>query len=164
MPKHTRLMRRGAVYYCRAKVPADLVPILRKREIQRSLKTSKHSEAVVQVKLVSAEIDAEFAAARRKLNGSTDRPKASEQEAKLLAFQWFNDLWQKNRHAFTAPGGMEQDEFIEQIEGELVELTKPSVHSCANTGLGLLPKAGASADRRDPRCAGRPRRGATARP
>jgi integrase len=135
MPKHTRLMRRGAGYYCRAKVPADLVTIIGKREIQRTLQTSKHSEAVVRVKLVSAEIDAEFAAARRKLNGASNATKASEQEAKMLAYQWFNDLWQKNRHATIAPAGMEQEEFIEQLEGELVELTSSPDDTQLSAGL-----------------------------
>jgi len=39
MSKHTRLKRRGAVYYFRVKIPADLVEHYGKREILESLGT-----------------------------------------------------------------------------------------------------------------------------
>ena len=44
--KHTRLMRRGAVYYFRCKIPADLVDHYGKKEILESLRTRDATEAL----------------------------------------------------------------------------------------------------------------------
>ncbi|WP_411741981.1 DUF6538 domain-containing protein [Rhodobacter sp. TJ_12] len=49
MPGHTRLYRRGAVYYHRAAVPTDIAATYGKREETFSLKTRDYAEAVRRV-------------------------------------------------------------------------------------------------------------------
>lgn len=68
MSLHTRLIRRGAVYYFRARVPADLLDAYApKKEIIFSLKTKDHKLALERVRLESVKLDQAFADARRKL-------------------------------------------------------------------------------------------------
>jgi hypothetical protein len=54
VPGHTNLVRRGAVYYHRCKVPTDIVATYGRREVTYSLKTRDLSEAVRRVKVASA--------------------------------------------------------------------------------------------------------------
>lgn len=71
MSSHTRLVRRGSVYYFRCKVPVDLQEHYGKKEICRSLLTKDHREALQKVRLESLKQDQEFAEARRKLSPET---------------------------------------------------------------------------------------------
>lgn len=65
MQSQTRLMRRGARYYFRAKVPADLLNHYDKREIVYSLKTSDPREAARLARVESVKLDNEFEQLRR---------------------------------------------------------------------------------------------------
>ena len=67
MPGHTRLYRRGAVYYHRAAVPQDIVTSYGKREETFSLKTRDHAEAVRRVRIAAVEVDRKFDEHRLKL-------------------------------------------------------------------------------------------------
>ena len=67
--KLERLMRRGAVYYLRVRVPDDLREFIGRTEIRRSLGTSDPAEARRLVRIESLKVDGEFAAARRALLG-----------------------------------------------------------------------------------------------
>jgi len=58
--KHTRLMRRGALYYFRCKVPSDLVEHYGKREITESLRTTDAREALRKVRSRSEQQEEEF--------------------------------------------------------------------------------------------------------
>ncbi|MFL9902151.1 site-specific integrase [Paraburkholderia fungorum] len=59
------LVRRGARYYYRRRVPTDLVPFLEgKKEIQRALNTSDPKEATVLARKVAVQIDELFAVTR----------------------------------------------------------------------------------------------------
>lgn len=61
------LVRRGARYYYRRRVPTDLVPFLDgKKEIQRALNTSDPKEAAVLARKVAVQIDELFAVTRTK--------------------------------------------------------------------------------------------------
>ena len=62
---HTRLYRRGAVYYHRAAVPTDIAETYGKREETFSLKTKDHREALHKVRVAAVQIDAKFEAHRR---------------------------------------------------------------------------------------------------
>ena len=64
MRSQTNLVRRGAVYYFRARVPADLIAALGKREIIESLRTKDKRTAEGLVRARAAELDREFAALR----------------------------------------------------------------------------------------------------
>ncbi len=88
MAKQPRLHRRGARYYVRARVPDDLRAIIGRAEIKYSLGTADYREALVRVRLASAEIDAQFAEARRKVN-ALPTTRLSEHEVKQLVLRWF---------------------------------------------------------------------------
>ncbi|WP_143128632.1 site-specific integrase [Rhodobacter sp. JA431] len=60
MPGHTRLYRRGAVYYHRAAVPTDIAATYGKREETFSLKTRDYAEAVRRVRIAAVEVDRKF--------------------------------------------------------------------------------------------------------
>jgi integrase len=61
MCKHTRLKRRGAVYYFRCKIPADLIEHYGgKREILESLRTADPKEALRKVRTRSEQQEQEF--------------------------------------------------------------------------------------------------------
>jgi len=45
VPKFPCLVKRGGSYYVRMRVPSDLIPVLKKRELKRSLNTKDHREA-----------------------------------------------------------------------------------------------------------------------
>src|SRR5258708_362066 len=87
--KSVRLQRRGGRYFLRVRVPDELRPIIGQREIRRALKTSDRGDAVRRVRVASVEVEAEFAAARRKL-----KPQAvaslSEAEVRHLLGVWFH--------------------------------------------------------------------------
>ena len=60
MSKHPRLIRRGAVYYFRCKIPGDLIDHYRKREIVESLRTNNATEALRKVRTRSERQEQEF--------------------------------------------------------------------------------------------------------
>ena len=93
MRRPPRLQKRGHRFYCRASVPQELRPILGKTEIIRPLKTAEYAEAVERLPLASAEVNAELAAARRKLS-ATPATSLSDHDAKQIVLRW---LWREER-------------------------------------------------------------------
>lgn len=71
---HPRLYRRGAVYYHRAVVPADIVETYGKREELISLRTKDRGEALRRVRIKAVEIDNRFAEHRLRMKGRQDLP------------------------------------------------------------------------------------------
>ncbi len=69
MHSQTRLHKRGATYYIRLKVPADLRRHYGKREIKLSLGTKDPREAAILVRKHSVALDAEFEALRHASDG-----------------------------------------------------------------------------------------------
>lgn len=67
MRSQSHLVRRGAVYYFRARVPSDLVEAVGKKEVKRSLLTSDLKEAKLRAKEVAVEVARDFEAIRRQL-------------------------------------------------------------------------------------------------
>ena len=67
MSGHTRLYRRGAVYYHRAAIPVDIQDTYPKKEETFSLKTREYNEALRLVKIKAVEVDMKFEAHRRSL-------------------------------------------------------------------------------------------------
>lgn len=65
------LIRRGAVYYYRRRIPTELLAhYAPKKEIHKSLGTSERREAVERARAMSVQHDKEFAALRTALNGA----------------------------------------------------------------------------------------------
>lgn len=71
---HTRLYRRGAVYYHRAVVPADIVESYGKREELISLRTKDRAEALRRVRIKAVEVDNRFELHRRQLSDRASAP------------------------------------------------------------------------------------------
>lgn len=67
VPGHTRLARRGAVYYHRAAIPQDIKDSYLKAEEVFSLKTRDYAEALRLVRLAAVAVDERFAEHRRKI-------------------------------------------------------------------------------------------------
>ncbi|AKI02259.1 phage integrase family protein [Hoeflea sp. IMCC20628] len=67
MPGHPRLFRRGATFYHRAAIPADIKATYPKTEETFSLKTKDYREAVRRVRIQAARIDRLFEAHRQEL-------------------------------------------------------------------------------------------------
>ena len=85
MAKYPRLTKRGAVYWFRAKVPANLLSTYApKREVVFSLKTKDYREAVERARIESVKIDQEFAAAAGRL-AAPSRTTLSGTEVERLA-------------------------------------------------------------------------------
>jgi integrase len=91
VPGHTRLFRRGAIYYFRAKVPHELRPVLDKTEIRYSLKTADLKKAKQACNVASVKADAELKRAALSLQALAPRaptPLSEEQLFHLVA-SWF---------------------------------------------------------------------------
>jgi hypothetical protein len=119
MPKPPRLQKRRHRFYLRAAVPEDVRPIIRKTEVIRSLKTSDYREALRRLPLASAEVDAEFEAARRQL-ANTPAASLDVHQIKQLVLLWFHRM---EHHAEQAEhmteGVMGQDEVMAQTKADL---------------------------------------------
>ncbi len=91
MGRNSWLFCRNGRYYLRARVPLDLVQVVGKREIKKSLHTSDRTEALERLAPEAAEVSELFAAARRKLKTEVERliPDLTDSEAKRLAYLWF---------------------------------------------------------------------------
>ena len=75
-------------YYLRARVPQDIVHVLGRREVKRTLGTADRKEALARIDVVAAEINEMFAEARRGLAGRRVGD-LSEAEVRRMAFLWF---------------------------------------------------------------------------
>ena len=96
MAKHPRLMKRGNVYWFRAKVPANLVEAYApKREITFSLKTKDYREAITRLHIESLRVDQEFAATAAKASASP-RLTLSDTEIQRLAAIHYHALLAEN--------------------------------------------------------------------
>ena len=90
MAKHPWLFDRNGRYYLRARIPADLVEVMGRREIKKSLKTSDLREARRRINVEAAELETQFADARRR---DRRRPAThmTEAEVRELVVGWFYD-------------------------------------------------------------------------
>lgn len=86
MKTQTNLVRRGAVYYFRARFPADLVAHYGKREFFASLKTKDKQEATSKARTERVRLDQEFARTRAALasGGAVERSVSAIDRTALL--------------------------------------------------------------------------------
>ncbi len=94
MPKHPRLFRRGATYYHRAAIPADIADTYPKSEETFSLRTKDYQEAVKRVRIAAAEVDRRFEAHRRMIAQKAKPPlkELSEHEIKRIGEIYYTYL------------------------------------------------------------------------
>lgn len=85
VPGHTNLVRRGAVYYHRCKVPADIAETYGRREVTYSLKTRDLAEAVRRVKVAAVETMKAFDDHRRTIREAAAREATAEARDPFIA-------------------------------------------------------------------------------
>jgi len=106
MARTNWLLNRGGRYYLQARVPQDLVPIIGKTFIKKSLRTSDRKEAVERLQVEAVEVRQQFAEAKRKLKAEVEKvaPKLTDPEAKRLAYLWFRQRERESvEEAFRQP-------------------------------------------------------------
>lgn len=98
MPKHPKLRRRGATYYHRAAIPADITDSYSKTEETFSLGTKDYQEAVRRVRVAAAEVDRKFEAHRRMLAQKAKPPlkDLSDEEIKRIGEVYYTYLLEKD--------------------------------------------------------------------
>jgi hypothetical protein len=74
MPRETNVVRPGAVYQYRVRVPQDLIQALGCREVRRTLGTKDHAEAKRRKRIVAVEVQQEFDRARAHLKTAAVHP------------------------------------------------------------------------------------------
>jgi hypothetical protein len=106
-PNTSRLKRRGAVYYFRCKIPADLVDHYKKREILESLRTKDPKEALRKVRSRSLQQEEEF----DRLRAGLTVEELTEELLETLSKKWVAGVlaedegnrvggWMKQQHVF----------------------------------------------------------------
>ena len=89
---YSHLLKRGSVYYFRAKVPVDLLDhYAPKTEVKFSLKTRDRRDAVRLVNIESVRLDEEFHRIRQ-LRHAAPVTEFSEQETRSIANAWLSEL------------------------------------------------------------------------
>ena len=89
MAKHPWLLNRDGRYYLRARVPADLVDSIGRREIKRSLGTSDAKEASRRLRTEAAEVERLFERARLGLEEEPCPGSPTESKIRRLVHDWF---------------------------------------------------------------------------
>jgi hypothetical protein len=119
--RQPRLFRRGGRYTLRVKVPRELRPILRKREVWRSLGTGDHRVALKRLRLASAEVDALFADAGRSAAVAASAP--SDIELHHLVRRWFEGNERAAALNFQFPvDRAEREEAIDNLRNDEFDL------------------------------------------
>jgi len=122
MRKPTRLQKRNHRFYCRVAVPHALRPVLGRSEVIKALKTGDHAVALRRLSLASAEVDAMFAQARRKLRAGPATT-LDDHEIKQLALLWFHETERKATKTEATPGHtMDRAEALTQADDDLATL------------------------------------------
>ena len=96
MKKQTNVVRRGAVYYYRARYPSDLVEHFGKEEFSFSLKTKDIREANSRANIQQLRYDQEFSEVRAMLSSSSEPTKT---ELERTAVLWSSRLIAEGRHS-----------------------------------------------------------------
>lgn len=94
MPGYSHLVRRGAVYWLRRRVPTDLRPLIPFGEWKESLGTTALEEAKRRLRLRLVEIDKEISSARSKATGAPPPPLTKQEAAQIAKSrlaEWLND-------------------------------------------------------------------------
>ena len=122
LPRHTRLQRRGARYYFRAKVPADLREAIGKREIREALNTSDPRQAVRLVRRRSVAVDELFAMHRRRLQLNSTAPVlATAADVERIVFKWLHE--QERARDAQEPNWLEAEQVLRVLNEDEAELS-----------------------------------------
>lgn len=138
--REPKLQRRGNIWYARVAVPMAFreAGLIKQHEIVLSLKTPDHAEATRLLRLELVNIDAKFAAARRKLNAKPVQT-LSRSEMQYMAVQLFHSREAKR---LAAPGGgpdklsskearIYEEDWLEALEDEDDDEARNTVNNAA---------------------------------
>jgi hypothetical protein len=137
-------------YYLRARVPADLVEVIGRREIKRSLRTGDRRVAARRINQEAAEVERLFEAARRGLRQETVTS-LTEAEIRQIALSWFHshERGEARRRWSGQSGQIDADDALlehAQDEAVLLDPEDPSalagVQDIADRLLGRAGAAG----------------------
>ncbi|MCH8213005.1 MAG: hypothetical protein IIC54_02910, partial [Proteobacteria bacterium] len=130
------LMRRYHKYYIRRAVPDDLRDEIGKTEIIRALGGDR-AKAIRRLSLASAEVDAQFQAARLRL-GLETAGSLDEAEVKVLALRWFRraDAGAAKADMEIGTGnGLPRAQAVAQADDDLAMLTDPEDPDVATAAM-----------------------------
>ena len=120
------LVRRNGSYYMRVRVPKDLVPILKRTELKRSLNTKHFREARSQYQRVYGQLLRQITEARERLTlRATVAPSVADAALQETVRDWFFRVWEQSQRDFErprSPGAPAPDEMVAQAEMELEAL------------------------------------------
>lgn len=139
MAKHPWLLERKEKdgthrFYLRAKVPVDLIGIMGKKEIKRSLKTGDRKEARQRIDIEAAKLNQEFTDARRKLGNQPQTiADLSETDVQRMVLLWFHRAERQsageNFHTLTAQGFEAISDNLNHTEAALGEPNDPTTQA-----------------------------------
>ncbi|MEE9184714.1 MAG: DUF6538 domain-containing protein, partial [Acidimicrobiia bacterium] len=92
-PNHLACRSASTEFFLRASVPKDIRSVVGRTEVVRSLKTSDYREALRRLPLARAEVDAQFAEARRRVRTKVVIS-LSEHDLRQMVLRWF---WREER-------------------------------------------------------------------
>jgi integrase len=122
MTRSTWLVRREGVFYLRARVPLDLVSILGKAEVKRSLGTTDPREAKRRHRAKAAEVQGEFDAVRRgavhpgQFLRSTEPNPPSPSRIRAIVQSWFADQEARAEANEVAQPDLATEERLENLD------------------------------------------------
>ena len=114
MAKYPGLMRRGARFYLRVKVPVDLRSTLGRQQIWKALGTSDRREAIRRYFPARAQLEATFEQARRL--------QLSPEDARRMVTEWLHTLDRQTAPADFELCGPDLSEAMAEVDQELFEL------------------------------------------
>lgn len=119
--------RESGVYYVRVRVPQDLVPVLERRELKKSLETNDVRQARIAYQRVYAELLRSLNEARDRLSGQAGGPAVPKDVLVDAVRQWFFSLWERCERTYVAPAPDQEslDHMLYQAKFELQELAQP---------------------------------------
>ena len=94
VPTYSHLVRRGAVYWLRRRVPTDISPHVPFAEWKESLGTTDLEEAKRRLRMRLVEIDKEISSVRSKATGAVPPPLTKQEAAQIAKSrlaEWLND-------------------------------------------------------------------------
>jgi hypothetical protein len=103
LAKHPGLVRRGARYYIRVRIPLDLVETIGRSEVWKSLDTADHREAVRRYFPARAELQKAFDQVRRRRDANG---RLSGEEALHIVRTWFRETDRQAAHMDLACSAM----------------------------------------------------------
>lgn len=126
MPKQSNLHCRNGIYYIRVRVPKDLVPLLGKKEIKRSLKTSNKADAKALLGIEMLKVQQLFSKTLKQntpVKPTQSAPRLSKMEIERAVLIWHQseiDVTERRTDALRVSASCESIEDAKQTSREIL--------------------------------------------